>query len=68
MNMIATKPVRYLGLEEQIGAVQRLVRLAAAWTRLGRDRREGRAPEPAPRTPEQAAALTGSPRPKAPSG
>ncbi len=56
MNMIATKPVRYLGLNERMGAMQRLVRLAAAWTRLGRDRREGRAPEPAPRTPEQAAA------------
>jgi SAM-dependent methyltransferase/uncharacterized protein YbaR (Trm112 family) len=56
MNMIATKPVRYLGVKERIAPVQRLVRLAAAWTRLGKDRREGRAPEKAPRTPEQAAA------------
>ena len=56
MNMIATKPVRYLGLDEQMSSLQRLVRLAAAWTRLARDRREGRAPEQAPRTPEQAAA------------
>ncbi len=69
MNMIATKPVRYLGLQESMGAAQRLVRLAAARTRLAGDRRDGRAPEPAPRTPEQAAAvLTGSRRPKAPSG
>jgi len=69
MNMIATKPVRYLGLQESMGAAQRLVRLAAARTRLAGDRREGRAPQPIPRTPEQAAeALTGSPRPKAPSG
>jgi SAM-dependent methyltransferase/uncharacterized protein YbaR (Trm112 family) len=69
MNMIATKPVRYLGVDERMGAMQRLVRLAAAWTRLGRDRREGRAPVPAPRTPEQAAAaLTDSQRPKVPSG
>jgi uncharacterized protein len=60
MNMIATKPVRYLGLDERMRTPQRLLRLAAAWTRLGRDRREGRAPEPAPRTPEQAAALTDS--------
>ncbi len=55
MNMIATKPVRYLGLDESMGATQRLVRLVAAWTRLGRDRREGTAPQRAPRTPEQAA-------------
>jgi SAM-dependent methyltransferase len=69
MNMIATKPVRYVGLQERMGAAQRLVRLAAARTRLAGDRREGRAPQPAPRTPEQAAAaLTGSRRPKAPSG
>lgn len=66
MNMIATKPVRYVGLQESMGAAQRLVRLAAAWTRLGRDRREGLAPEPAPRTPEQAAALAGNERHVAP--
>ncbi|HEY3970040.1 MAG TPA: class I SAM-dependent methyltransferase [Solirubrobacteraceae bacterium] len=56
MNMIATKPVRYLGSKERMGAVQRLARLLAAWARLRRDRREGRAPRPAARTPEQAAA------------
>jgi hypothetical protein len=61
MNMIATKPVRYLGLDERMGAAKRLVRLAAAWTRLRRDRRDGRAPKRAPRTPEQAAALTETP-------
>jgi len=59
MNMIATKPVRYLGARERMGAAQRLVRLAVAWTRLGRDRREGRAPERPPRTPEQAATALG---------
>jgi SAM-dependent methyltransferase/uncharacterized protein YbaR (Trm112 family) len=59
MNMIATKPVRYLGLNERISASQRLVRLAAARARLARDRREGRAPQPSPRTPEQAAAALG---------
>jgi uncharacterized protein len=56
MNMIATKPVRYLGERERIGAVERLVRLVGARARLARDRREGRAPERVPRTPEQAAA------------
>jgi SAM-dependent methyltransferase len=55
MNMIATKPVRYLGEREQIGAEQRLVRLAAASAKLRRDRFERRAPERVPRTPEQAA-------------
>jgi SAM-dependent methyltransferase/uncharacterized protein YbaR (Trm112 family) len=66
MNMIATKPVRYLGMEERVGTAMRLVRLVAAWTRLGRDRREGRAPERALRTPEQAAALAGNERHVAP--
>jgi SAM-dependent methyltransferase len=59
MSMIATKPVRYLGVQERMGAAQRLVRLAAARTRLARDRRGGRAPGPTPRTPEQAAAALG---------
>jgi SAM-dependent methyltransferase len=59
MNMIATKPVRYLGARERMSAAQRLVRVTAARVRLKRDRLDGRAPEPAPRTPEQAAeALT----------
>ena len=61
MNMIATKPVSYPGLAEKMSAPQRLVRLAAARARLGRDRSEGRAPGPVPKTPEQAAeALNGS--------
>jgi SAM-dependent methyltransferase/uncharacterized protein YbaR (Trm112 family) len=55
MNMIATKPVRYLSARERVSAAQRLLRLAAARTRLARDRRDGRAPEQVPRTPEQAA-------------
>jgi SAM-dependent methyltransferase len=59
MNMIATKPVRYLGARERMSAAQRLLRLAAARARLGRDRRDGRAPERAPRTPEQAAEAIG---------
>jgi uncharacterized protein len=55
MNMIATKPVRYAGARERIGTAQRLARLAFARARLARDRRKGRAPQRAPRTPEQAA-------------
>jgi SAM-dependent methyltransferase/uncharacterized protein YbaR (Trm112 family) len=55
MNMVATKPVRYLGTQERMNAAQRLLRLAAARARLARDRRAGRAPERAPRTPEDAA-------------
>jgi SAM-dependent methyltransferase/uncharacterized protein YbaR (Trm112 family) len=55
MNMIATKPVRYVGTAERMTAAQRLLRLAAARARLARDRREGHAPARAPRTPEQAA-------------
>jgi SAM-dependent methyltransferase len=56
MNMIATKPVRYLGTtRKRIGAAQRLVRVAAARARLKRDRREGIAPQRALRTPEEAA-------------
>jgi uncharacterized protein len=62
MNMIATKPVRYVGDREQMGTAQRLVRLAAARARLGRDRRQGLAPEQAPRTPEQAAEAVGRAR------
>jgi SAM-dependent methyltransferase len=55
MNMIATKPLRYVGSHEGVGAAERLLRLAAAQVRLRRDRREGRAPARLPRTPEQAA-------------
>jgi hypothetical protein len=55
MNMIATKPVRYVGSGEQVSAAQRLARLALARARLARDRRNGVAPQRVPRTPEQAA-------------
>jgi SAM-dependent methyltransferase len=66
MNMIATKPTRYIDRHEGIGGAGRLLRLAAAATRLRTDRDQGRAPERALRTPEQAAealrrAATGSP-------
>jgi SAM-dependent methyltransferase/uncharacterized protein YbaR (Trm112 family) len=57
LNMIATKPVRYVGRHEGIGAGGRLLRLLAAQTRVRRDRREGRAPARLPRTPEEAAAV-----------
>jgi SAM-dependent methyltransferase len=72
MNMVATKPLRYVGRHAGIGAPQRLLRLAAAGARLPRDRRRGLAPERLPRTPEQAttaiAISIGSRRPAAPSG
>ncbi len=55
MNMVATKPLRYGGRREDLGAAQRLVRVLADAARLRRDRRESRAPERLPRTPEQAA-------------
>ncbi len=56
MNMVATKPVRYVHTHEAIGPLRRLPRTFAAVTRLRSDRRESRvAPKP-PRTPEQVAA------------
>jgi SAM-dependent methyltransferase len=55
MNMIATKPSRYVGRHEGIGAGGRLLRLLAAGARLKLDRLRGRAPARLPRTPEQAA-------------
>jgi SAM-dependent methyltransferase len=57
MNMIATKPLRYVGSHERMGAPQRLLRLLAASLRLPGDRRVGRAPARLPRTPEQAAGV-----------
>jgi SAM-dependent methyltransferase len=59
MNMIATKPLRYIGSHEKMSAPQRLLRLLAAYLRLPGDRRVGRAPARLPRTPEQAAARGG---------
>ncbi len=55
MNMIATKPLRYAGRRENLGAAQRVARVLADAARLRADRREGRAPKRLPRTPEQAA-------------
>jgi SAM-dependent methyltransferase len=55
MNMIATKPLRYVGRHEDMGAGERLLRLLAASLRTPLDRAKGRAPARVPRTPEQAA-------------
>jgi hypothetical protein len=75
MNMVATKPVRYVGTHEPVGPLRRLPRTLAAAVRTRRDRRTGRAPAKVPRTPEQAtealqraAATTDSQRPTVPSG
>jgi SAM-dependent methyltransferase len=54
MNMIATKPVRYLGRHDGMGTSERAMRTLAALVRLPLDRRRGRAPGRLPRTPEQA--------------
>jgi SAM-dependent methyltransferase len=63
MNMIATKPVRYVGAHESLAAPLRLLRTLAAALRLWGDRREERAPLKAPRTPEQAAEGMAAPAP-----
>jgi len=55
LNIIATKPARYVGRHEGIGVGERLLRSTAAAARLPIDRARGRAPERLPRTPEQAA-------------
>lgn len=55
MNMIATKPQRYVGRGEVTGVLERQARTIAAAVRLSRDRRNGQAPGRLPRTPEQAA-------------
>jgi SAM-dependent methyltransferase len=60
MNMIATKPVRYVGPHEGLGAPARLARTLAAGLHLKRDRAADRAPARVPRTPEQAAAMARS--------
>jgi SAM-dependent methyltransferase len=57
MNMIATKPTRYVGRHEAMGATQRRLRLTAAWAHLVLDRLRGRGDSRLPRTPEQAAEL-----------
>jgi SAM-dependent methyltransferase len=53
MNMIATKPSRYVGRHDPIAPALRLVRTGAAGARLRVGRARGRAPERLPRTPEQ---------------
>jgi SAM-dependent methyltransferase len=55
LNMVATKPSRYVGAHEGIGAAERAARTLAAGARLPIDRGRGRAPARLPRTPEQAA-------------
>jgi uncharacterized protein len=56
LNMIATKPARYVGRHERMGAPERMLRSAAAGARQPIDRLRHRAPARLPRTPEQAAA------------
>lgn len=58
MNMIATKPSRYVGRHEAMAGPERLLRLYAAWARSLLDRLRGRGPARLPRTPEQAAEAT----------
>src|ERR1039458_7149791 len=55
LNMIATKPRRYVGRHEGIDAGERMLRTLAAGARLPIDRLRGRAPARLPRTPEEAA-------------
>jgi SAM-dependent methyltransferase/uncharacterized protein YbaR (Trm112 family) len=55
MNMIATKPRRYVGRHEGMNAGERMLRTVAAGARQPVDRLRGRAPARLPRTPEQAA-------------
>jgi SAM-dependent methyltransferase len=54
MNMVATKPVRYVGTHQPIGPLRRLPRTLGASLRLRHDRHTGRAVAKVPRTPEQA--------------
>lgn len=53
MNMIATKPRRYVGRHEGMGVAERLLRSFAAALREPLDRGRGLAPARLPRTPEQ---------------
>ncbi len=63
MNMIATKPRRYVGRHENMRAGERAMRTLAAGAREPVDRLRGRTPRRLPRTPEQAAAaVTGVPQ------
>lgn len=61
MNMVATKPVRFVGAHQRVGAPERLLRTLAAAAWLRRDRKAKRLPGKVLRTPEQAAeAVLGS--------
>ncbi len=58
MNMVATKPRRFVGRHERMSTPERLVRTAAAATRVKAARlaRSPSSPPRLPRSPEQAAA------------
>jgi SAM-dependent methyltransferase/uncharacterized protein YbaR (Trm112 family) len=58
MNMIATKPRRYLGSNRRVGVAERIARSLAAGIREPIDRARGTAPARLPRTPEQAQKLS----------
>jgi SAM-dependent methyltransferase/uncharacterized protein YbaR (Trm112 family) len=58
MNMIATKPRRYVGRHERMPAGERMLRSLLAGMREPLDRVRGRAPARLPRTPEQAERVT----------
>ncbi len=60
MNMIATKPLRFVGRHEPMAPPERLLRTAAAGMRVkaARVARSPGAPPRLPRSPEQAAAAT----------
>ncbi len=55
LNMIATKPRRYVGRHEAMRAPERILRTEGARARGLYERTRGRGPERIPRTPEQAA-------------
>ena len=56
MNMIATKPARFVGRHAGMGTAERLLRTAAAGAMVRAARVLGPAPAKLPRTPEEAAA------------
>ncbi len=62
MNMVATKPARYIGRHEGMGAGARLLRLGAGAARLPVDRRRGRAPRRLARSPAEIAGQAQAPK------
>jgi SAM-dependent methyltransferase len=62
LNMIATKPRRYVGRHEGMALPERLARLLAAALRRPIDRRRDLEPARLPRTPQQAAEAMSRPR------